>query len=48
MLIPNSKTSKSNSTLTSGTGEETLIPNPNECNSTLTSGTRIIYPSGIY
>ena len=30
--------------LTSATGEETLTPNPNECNSTLTSGTRGIYP----
>ena len=33
-----------NSTLTSATGEETLTPNSNECNSTLTSGTRGIYP----
>ena len=30
--------------LTSATGEETLTPNPNECNSILTSGTRGIYP----
>ena len=30
--------------LTSVTGEETLTPNPNECNSTLTSETRGIYP----
>ena len=30
--------------LTSATGEETLTPNPNECNSTLTSETRGIYP----
>ena len=30
--------------LTSATGEETLTPNPNKCNSTLTSGTRSIYP----
>ena len=30
--------------LTSATGEETLTPNSNECNSTLTSGTRGIYP----
>ena len=30
--------------LTSATGEETLTPNPNECNSTLTSGTSGIYP----
>ena len=28
----------------SATGEETLTPNPNKCNSTLTSGTRGIYP----
>ena len=30
--------------LTSATREETLTPDPNECNSTLTSGTRGIYP----
>ena len=30
--------------LTSATREETLTPNPNECNSMLTSGTRGIYP----
>ena len=34
-----------NSTLTSATGEETLAPNPSECNSTLMSGTRGIYPN---
>ena len=34
--------------LTSATGEETLTPNPNECNSTLTSGTRGIYPHCYY
>ena len=35
LLNPN----KNNSTLTSGTKGEALIPNPKECNSTLTSGT---------
>ena len=30
--------------LTSAMRGETLIPNPNECNSTLTSGTNNIYP----
>ena len=36
---------KCNSTLTSGTREEALTPNPNEWNPTLlTSGTENIYP----
>ena len=34
--------------LTSATGEETLTPNPNDCNSILKSRTRDIYPHGGY
>ena len=30
--------------LTSATREETLTPNPNECNSTLKTGTNNIFP----